>query len=146
MNAAVLWLKRALLMLTFSPFIFLNSFIQRVSKTIVILFAPIFNRKFDSKFFKAYMLPNCFSICAKFYQDLNKLRQENFLTCIDKILSRSHQGFSSKLCYHDLGKILRVKQEFSRPCMTFQVASSFVSLVYCGNIAHQIQRWNNYTR
>ena len=59
-------------------------------------------------------------LCAKNYQDLIKLRQENSLTCLDKILSRSYQGVPRNIVYQDLGKIIQVLQELSRSCMRWQ--------------------------
>ena len=71
-----------------------------------------------------------FFLCAKFCRDLNKLRPEKFLTCIDMILPRSYQGVSRNFWYNGLGKSSQVLQESSRSCMTWQGVSSFVSLGY----------------
>ena len=49
------------------------------------------------------------------------------MTCVDKILSRSHEGASRNFCYHGLGKMFQVLQEFSRSCIKWQGLSSFLS-------------------
>ena len=67
-------------------------------------------------------------LCVKNYQDFIKLRQENFLTCLDKILPRSYQGVPRNFVYQDLGKMCQVLHELARSCMTWQAVSSFVSL------------------
>ena len=67
-------------------------------------------------------------LCVKNYQDFIKLRQENFLTCLDKILPRSYQGVPRNFVYQDLGKMCQVLHELARSCMTWQGVSSFVSL------------------
>ena len=72
-------------------------------------------------------LENVF-LCVKNYQDFIKLRQENFLTCLDKILPRSYQGVPRNFVYQDLGKMCQVLHELARSCMTWQGVSSFVSL------------------
>ena len=51
-------------------------------------------------------------LCVKNFQDLNKLRKENFLTCLDKILSRSYQGVPRNICvsrsWQDISSFARV--------------------------------------
>ena len=47
-----------------------------------------------------------------------------YCTDLVKILS----GVSRNFCYHGLGKRFQVLQDFSRFCMTWQGALSFVSL------------------
>ena len=59
-------------------------------------------------------------VCVKNYQDFIKLRQENFLTCLDKILPRSYQGVPRNFVYQDLGKMCQVLHELARSCMTWQ--------------------------
>ena len=67
-------------------------------------------------------------LCFKNYQDFIKLRQENFLTCLDKILPRSYQGVPRNFVYQVLGKMCQVLHELARSCLTWQGVSSFVSL------------------
>ena len=53
-------------------------------------------------------------LCVKNYQDLIKLRQEKFLTCLDKILSRSYQGVPRNVwlsrSWQDVSSIARVNK------------------------------------
>ena len=67
-------------------------------------------------------------LCVKNYQDFIKLRQKNFLTCLDKILPISYQGVPRNVVYQDLRKMCQVLHELARSCMTWQGVSSFVSL------------------
>ena len=52
--------------------------------------------------------------CVKNYQDIIKLRQEKFLTCLDKILSRSYQGVPRNVClsrsWQDVSSFARVNK------------------------------------
>ena len=71
------------------------------------------------------LLRTKFFCVSKKYQDLIKLRKQNFSTILDKI-----KVFQEIFVYQDRGKMFQVLHELTSFCMTWQGVSSFVLVIY----------------
>ena len=85
-----------------------------------------------------HLTPGCLqtnSLCVKSYQDLIKLRQENFLTYLDKILSRSYQGVRRNVClsrsWLDVSSFARVNKILHHMgrCVKFRFTGKTIQFV-----------------